>query len=345
MTRGADQATPMSQCLVSFGSNLGTRESAIAQAARDMAGRSRVANFRASRLFETPPIGGPSGQEPFLNGVAAFDTDADACEVLGWLQDLEDRLGRLRKQRWGARAIDLDVVLHGNLIGGASDLTVPHPRYTARRFVLRPACDVAAEYRDPRFGWSIGRLARHLDAGNASMALVGCDAATRRDLCQRLRSRFGLLTFEECPLPGPMSVIANAPSLAERVAVPQGDTERGSGEGEPGRVRVLDDAPWVSAFVPDLPTQAGNSGSPTGPGGRIDEECQQRSVPRLIARMQWTREEDRWPAPHRIWPCTSGWPEYRLEVDDLDWAAGEIKSALDSMRCAIMPVTEDGNWW
>lgn len=339
----------MSQCLVSFGSNLGTRESAIAQAARDLAGRSKVANFRASRLYETPPIGGPSGQEPFLNGVAAFDTDADACEVLGWLQDLEDRLGRLRKQRWGARAIDLDVVLHGNLIGGASDLTVPHPRYTARRFVLKPACDVAAEYRDPRFGWSIGRLARHLDAGNASMALFGCDAATRRDLCERLRSRFGLLTFEESPLPGPMSVIANAPSLAGRTVIASGDTEWGSpkrgGEGERGHVRVLDDSPWVSAFVPDLPTQAAHGEGLGDPSLRFDDDCQERSVPRLIARMQWTRQEERWPAPHRIWPSTSGWPEYRLEVDDLDWAAGEIKSALDSMRCPIVARTEDGNWW
>lgn len=334
----------MSQCLVSFGSNLGTRESAIAQAARSLAGRARVANFRASRLYETPPIGGPSGQEPFLNAVAAFDTAADACEVLGWLQDLEDRLGRLRKQRWGARAIDLDVVLHGNLIGGASDLTVPHPRYTARRFVLWPACDVAAQYRDPRFGWSIGQLARHLDAGNASMALIGCDAATRSDLCQRLRSRFGLLTFEECPLPGPMSVIANAPSLVERVAVPQGDSDRG-GAVERGKIRVPDGTPWVSAFVPDLPTLAGEGDGPAGRAQRSDEPCQERSIPRLIARMQWTREEERWPAPHRIWPSTTGWPEYRLEVDDLDWAAGEIKSALDSMRCEIEPITDDGNWW
>jgi 2-amino-4-hydroxy-6-hydroxymethyldihydropteridine diphosphokinase len=177
----------MPQCLVSFGSNLGTRQSLLAAAVSELSRITAVTNFRVSRLYESPPIGGPSGQDPFLNGVAAFDTDARALQVLGWLQDLENRLGRRREKRWGARSIDLDVVLHGNLIGGSSDLTVPHPRYTARRFVLLPACDVAADYRDPRFGWTLGRLTDHLAAGNASMALAGGDAATRAELCRRLR--------------------------------------------------------------------------------------------------------------------------------------------------------------
>jgi 2-amino-4-hydroxy-6-hydroxymethyldihydropteridine diphosphokinase len=95
-------------------------------------------------------------------------------------------------------------------------------------------------------------------------------------------------------------------------------------------VDVEDDSAWVSAFVGSL---------------SIDQAGSDRNIPRLIARMQWTRPEQRWPAPHNIWPSTSRWPEYRLEVDDLDWAAGEVASALDSMRCPIKPITEDGNWW
>ncbi|HBJ38557.1 MAG TPA: 2-amino-4-hydroxy-6-hydroxymethyldihydropteridine diphosphokinase [Planctomycetaceae bacterium] len=318
----------MAQCLVSFGANLGTRESAIAAAARELSTLAEVANFRASRLYETPPIGGPIGQEPFLNGVAAFDTTAGARQVLAWLQDLENRLGRVRDRRWAARSIDLDVVLHGNLIGGASDLTVPHPRYTARRFVLRPACDVAADYRDPRFGWTLRELAQHLESGNASMALLGSDAATRADLCDRLSSRFGIRTFAENPFPSPMAVIANAPAVAQTPF--KKITENTELAGERPIVDVEDDSAWVSAFVGPL---------------TIDEAASDRNIPRLIARMQWTRPEQRWPAPHNIWPSTSRWPEYRLEVDDLDWAAGEVASALDSMRCPIKPITEDGNWW
>lgn len=313
----------MAQCLVSFGANLGTRESAIAAAARELSAIPEVANFRASRLYETPPIGGPSGQDPFLNGVAAFDTTAGARRVLGWLQDLENRLGRVRDHRWAARSIDLDVVLHGNLIGGASDLTVPHPRYTARRFVLRPACDVAADYRDPRFGWTLRQLAEHLESGNASMALLGSDVATRAELCHRLSARFSICTFAENPLPTPMAVIGNAPAGSLQRVQP---TQSTSGP----MIAVEDDSPWVSAFVGPL---------------SIAEAGSDRNVPRLIARMQWTSPEQRWPAPHNIWPSTSGWPEYRLEVDDLDWAAGEVASALASMRCPIKPITDDGHWW
>jgi len=313
----------MAQCLVSFGANLGTRESAIAAATRELSSMAEVENFRASRLYETPPIGGPDGQDPFLNGVAAFDTSAGARQVLAWLQDLEERLGRVRDRRWAARSIDLDVVLHGNLIGGASDLTVPHPRYTARRFVLRPACDVAADYRDPRFGWTLGQLAAPLESGNASMALLGSDAATRAELCDRLSTRFNIRTFAENPLPAPMAVIGNAPAglqASESVAI--------SVTGP--AINVDDASPWVSAFVGPL---------------SIDEAGADCNIPRLIARMQWTRPEQRWPAPHNIWPSTSRWPEYRLEVDDLDWAAGEVASALASMRCPIKPITMDGNWW
>lgn len=322
----------MPQCLVSFGSNLGTRQSLLAAAVSELSRITAVTNFRVSRLYESPPIGGPSGQDPFLNGVAAFDTDARALQVLGWLQDLENRLGRRREKRWGARSIDLDVVLHGNLIGGSSDLTVPHPRYTARRFVLLPACEVAADYRDPRFGWTLGRLTDHLAAGNASMALAGGDAATRAELCRRLREDYNLLTFDADPLPQPMAVIANVPAASSS---PRDAWPAVGIRAEANSIRVTDDSPWVSATVSSLPA--------------TPEEQQQlssdRCVPRLIARMQWTRPEQRWPAPHRIWPSTSTWPEYRLEVDDLSWAAGEIVSALASMRCPLQPVTPDGQWW
>lgn len=356
----------MPQCLVSFGSNLGTRLAVMASAARALALNPQVENLRVSRLYETPPIGGPSGQDPFLNGVAAFDTTARAREVLGWLQQLEQQLGRRRQQRWGARSIDLDIVLHGNLIGGASDLTVPHPRYTARRFVLQPACDVAADYRDPRFGWTLARLNRHLELGSPSLALAGADAATRAELCRRLRVDHQILTFDADPLPQPMAVIANvpagipvlppesplgpqlSPSLDSPLAAPPSRASTQDGLG--------DDAPWVAAAAGPLPPPevglpegaAAGLAAAAGQAPRGQDESREyadRRVPRLIARMQWTRPQDRWPAPHMIWPATSRWPEYRLEVDDLDWAAKEVVSALASMRCPLRAITTDGRWW
>lgn len=314
----------MPQCLISFGANLGARDSAIVTAARQLAQMPKVENFRASRLYETPAIGGPSGQSSFLNGVAVFDTNSRAREVLLWLQDLEQKLGRQRHERWAARSIDLDVVLHGSLVGGANDLTVPHPRYTARRFVLRPACDVAPDYRDPRFGWTLKQLADHLDEGNASIALTGGDETTRRELGCLLEEEHKLRVFHAAPMPEPMSVLGTAPM-----------TNR---ESPSSVLQTLinvdddDDQPWISTFVPPLPDVN-------------DPRRRSRCVPRLVGRVQWTRPEERWPAPHRIWPSSSQWPEYRLEIDDLTWAAGEVVSAIASMRCPLIPIDDDQAWW
>ena len=356
-----------SQCLISFGSNLGDRCALIAEAARAVADLPQVDKLNTSRLFETPPIGGPTGQEPFLNAVAAFDTEASAREILAALQGIETELGRQRRQRWDARAIDLDVVLHGELVGGGTGLIVPHPRYTARQFVLQPACDVAANYRDPRFGWTLKRLTEHIGQGVPSLALVGGDLLIREELCQRLESQFGIQTFAAKPLAEPMKVVGNAPApmgdadhsgLKQPLDSSQADSDEfeargpaaaaGQDAGQAGlRVASFGVAggnrettdcvnaagkPWVSAFIPPLPSlDAIETASP--------------NVPRLVARMQSTTDQTRWPAPHQMWPSGWCWPEYRLEIDDLDWAVSELASALTSMRCPVEAVTVDGNWW
>jgi 2-amino-4-hydroxy-6-hydroxymethyldihydropteridine diphosphokinase len=329
--RGDSKRT--SQCLVSFGSNLGTRESLIARAAAQIAESSLIDGFQASRLFETPAIGGPGGQEPFLNAVAAFETPASAREILLLLQEIETRLGRQRRRRWDARSIDLDVVLHGELVGGGTGLIVPHPRYTARQFVLQPACDVAPHFRDPRFGWTMEQLAAHVSAGVPSLALVGGDREIRQSLCQRLESEHNILTIAARPLAPRVSVVGNAP------AVVGGGYRAGGIEAQ--EVVVSGDRPWVSAFVPHLPGLQSTAAS----SALVDGVTSMPNVPRLVARIQRMTAETRWPAPHQMWPAGWQWPEYRLEVDDLDWAVREAASALDSMRCPVRPVTVDGLWW
>ncbi|MEM6776692.1 MAG: 2-amino-4-hydroxy-6-hydroxymethyldihydropteridine diphosphokinase [Planctomycetota bacterium] len=324
------------QCLISLGSNLGDRHAVMAEAAAAIAvsrvgdvplvgcdgspDTSERSKLRTSRLFETPPIGGPQGQSPFLNAVAAFSTELPASAILDVLQSIESDLGRRRRVRWGARCIDLDVVLHGRLAGrptagrrgliggrgpaGSSRaLVVPHPRYTARRFVLLPACDVAADFCDPRFGWTIRELAEHLDAEVPSLALAGGDESIRDHLCQSLRLDFGMTTL---------------PASAEGIA-------------DSGMLN-----PYVSPVVPSCLLDTGSTVTAIPQPGRL---------PRLIVRIQQTTPQTRWPAPHQIWPCGWRWPEYRLEVDDMQWAVGELASAVDSMRCEIHPASKDGQWW
>ena len=320
------------QCIISLGSNLGDRHEIMASAARMIAGSCVVdGGFDTSRMFETPPIGGPGGQEPFLNAVAVFETSCSARQILDTLQASEQELGRQRKKRWDARSIDLDVVLHGNLVGGAKDLIVPHPRYTARQFVLQPACDVAAHFRDPRFGWTLGQLADHVSAGAPSLALVGGQRETRQKICRRLETEHGIKVFGGHEASPAMRVVGQAPASSPPQET-EGSTARQprSEAGEP----IVADAgqPWVAGYLPPLPNlDAPQTSLPT--------------IPRLIALLQQTSAETRWPAPHQIWPSGWQWPEYRLEIDDLNWAVSEVASALESMRCPCQPITNDGNWW
>ncbi|MEO1614844.1 MAG: 2-amino-4-hydroxy-6-hydroxymethyldihydropteridine diphosphokinase [Planctomycetota bacterium] len=306
---GQKQATTqtVSQCVISFGSNLGDRRELVAEAAREIASHPSLIlppGLRTSRLFETPPIGGPGGQEPFLNAVGAFETTAPARDILDLLQQTEQKLGRRRRLRWDARSIDLDVVLHGNLMGGATGLVVPHPRYTARQFVLRPACDVASEFRDPRFGWTLGELSAFLADDIPSLALVTGSREIRQELCGRLQEQ----------------------GIAIRHASADSPPDRG----------------WIA---PEFEPASREKRSIASQSSELEFPKCFRGQPRLLVRIHQTTDPSRWPAPHQMWPSGWGWPEYRLEIDDVDWAVSELASALQSMQCDAEPVTSDGRWW
>ena len=119
-----------------------------------MAGLGRLR--AVSPLYETDPVG-PVDQEPFYNAVAVLDTDLDAESLLAALLAIEKSLGRVRGQRWGPRTIDLDLILHGDSVVRTLEVSVPHPRYRERRFVLEPLVAAWPEGRDPD-GTSVSEL-------------------------------------------------------------------------------------------------------------------------------------------------------------------------------------------
>lgn len=101
-----------------------------------------------SPLYETDPVG-PVDQEPFYNAVAVIETELGPEGLVRRLLDIEKQLGRERGPRWGPRTIDLDLILHGDSVVCVVDVSVPHPRYRERRFVLEPLIAVWPEARDP----------------------------------------------------------------------------------------------------------------------------------------------------------------------------------------------------
>jgi 2-amino-4-hydroxy-6-hydroxymethyldihydropteridine diphosphokinase len=111
-----------------------------------------------SGLYETDPVGGPSGQGKYLNLVVAIDSDSTPRQLLGMCHRLEAAAGRVRGERWGPRPLDIDILYIDGERVDEPDLQVPHPRMWDRRFVLVPLADVAPElllegWEDHAEGW------------------------------------------------------------------------------------------------------------------------------------------------------------------------------------------------
>ena len=136
----------MPTAYIGLGSNLGDRGATIEAAIAALPGLVAV-----SRLRETAPVG-VLDQPPFLNGAAAIETTLSPRELLTTLFAIERELGRERRQRWGPRTIDLDLLLYGEAVVDEPGLTVPHPRLHERRFALEPLHELDPELVVPGRG-------------------------------------------------------------------------------------------------------------------------------------------------------------------------------------------------
>lgn len=125
----------MVRAAIGLGSNLGDRSRHITDAVAAIAEAGSL--VRVSSLYETAPVGGPK-QGSYLNAVVVIDTDLSAQELLKLCLAVERDQGRERRERWGPRTLDLDILLYGDLTLAEENLTIPHPRMTERRFVLDP---------------------------------------------------------------------------------------------------------------------------------------------------------------------------------------------------------------
>lgn len=109
-----------------------------------------------SPIIHTPPLG-PSIRR-FVNAVAILESSEIPPELLARLKAIERSFGRRPGQRWGARVIDLDIVLWSGGAWGDPALTIPHPRFRERDFVLAPLAAVAPCWRDPVTGHTVRQL-------------------------------------------------------------------------------------------------------------------------------------------------------------------------------------------
>ena len=149
----------MSECevFIGFGSNLGDRCLFINQALQALSNLPTISLKKLSSLYETAPVGYLE-QGVFLNGVVLVKAFLSVSELLGCLLCIENSLGRVRKERWGPRTIDLDILFYGDQKIDEVDLVVPHPELVKRIFVLEPLHEIAPEWVHPRVGGTISEL-------------------------------------------------------------------------------------------------------------------------------------------------------------------------------------------
>jgi 2-amino-4-hydroxy-6-hydroxymethyldihydropteridine diphosphokinase len=154
---------------VAIGSNLGDRWARLAQAARLLRAAPGVAVVRGSRVWDAAPVGPP--QPRYLNAVLELETTRTPSSLLALLRATEAAAGRTREVHWGARTLDLDLLLVGDLLVREPGLTVPHPELARRRFVLAPLAELRTELVVPGVGVSVGRLLE--EAPELDLAPVG----------------------------------------------------------------------------------------------------------------------------------------------------------------------------
>jgi 2-amino-4-hydroxy-6-hydroxymethyldihydropteridine diphosphokinase len=171
----------MPQALVSLGSNLGDRPAILDRAAAALDSQACRLVARSS-WYETAPVGGPLGQDVFLNGVVRLETSLEPHNLLARLQSLESESGRVRDAEWGPRTLDLDLLFYDDQVLDTPELVLPHPRAAFRRFVLDGAAAVAPDWRHPILDRSLAELLRHLVEAPRYVALVGANVGFRNQL-------------------------------------------------------------------------------------------------------------------------------------------------------------------
>jgi 2-amino-4-hydroxy-6-hydroxymethyldihydropteridine diphosphokinase len=152
----------MDRVAISLGSNLGDRRAHLDFAVSRL--QASLDSVRVSRYYQTDPVGVPGPQPLFLNAAVTGETAASPRELLAALMAIEHERGRERPFQNAARTLDLDLILAGALVMDEAGLTIPHPRFRERLFVLEPLAEIAPEMVDPVTGSTVSELIVRLKA-------------------------------------------------------------------------------------------------------------------------------------------------------------------------------------
>jgi len=149
----------MNSVFISIGSNLGDKIGNCKTAIEEIAAFAKI--VKVSSYYETEPVG-KEDQPNFINCAAEICTDLSPHDLLTKLNKVEDKLGRVRLEKWGPRTIDLDIIFYSDQIINDSNLEIPHPRAHLRGFVLEPICEIDPEFIHPEYNLSTYELLKEI---------------------------------------------------------------------------------------------------------------------------------------------------------------------------------------
>jgi 2-amino-4-hydroxy-6-hydroxymethyldihydropteridine diphosphokinase len=154
------------QAAIGLGSNLGDSLTILKTALDILNNTPGIVINAISSWYQTVPIGPP--QPNYINGCVLLEVQQTPQELLEILLGIETQLGRVRQERWGARTLDLDILLIDDLILNTSNLVIPHPAMTERGFVLVPLAEIAPHWIHPVMGKSISILINTINISGVS---------------------------------------------------------------------------------------------------------------------------------------------------------------------------------
>jgi 2-amino-4-hydroxy-6-hydroxymethyldihydropteridine diphosphokinase len=155
---------------IAIGSNQGDPLENCRRAIEGMTSDGRNRLVRCSSFYCTEPVG-RKDQEWFVNAVALVETSLSPRQLLAFLLSVEEKMGRIRKERWGPRVIDLDILFYEGEVIEEEGLQIPHPRLHERRFVLVPLREIAPDWKHPGLEKTVSQILAELKGGEKVLPL------------------------------------------------------------------------------------------------------------------------------------------------------------------------------